>query len=375
MKFLPCASRWQRWLLSLMALASLLSVQAAHAHLMVAQRGTLNIVGTGGYVVMALPVDAFTGVDDDGDGRMSITEMRAHAPQIEAQVFQGLQLIGDTGPRPLQGLMLNLSPDDNTPTAPAQHLVVLGRFLLDGGAPTAGLKFRFTLFGKDSQAQQQRITVTHGAQKQQLTLAPGREEARVFPSVLTVIIDNARLGAEHVLSGWDHLLFLLVVLATGWGFRQILLALTCFTLGHGITLAASALWGFGVPATIVEPTIAATIVGLALFDRYSQGRSQPWPPALRCGVIFVCALIHGLGFAGAMTALGVDAEHRTLSVLGFNAGIEAGQLAVALFAAGVMFGIKRVKGSGGVVLTTRFASVVGMVAGTVWLVERLVVSV
>lgn len=297
MKSWSFISRWKRCLLSLMALACLLNVQAAHAHLMVAQRGTLNIVGTGGYVVMALPVDAFTGVDDDGDGRMLIAEMRAHTRQIEAQVFQGLQLMGDTGPRPLQGLMLNLSPDDNT-----------------------------------------------------------------------------RLGAEHVLSGWDHLLFLLVVLATGWGFRQILLALTCFTLGHGITLAASALWGFGVPATIVEPTIAATIVGLALFDRVSQGRSQPWPPALRCGVIFVCALIHGLGFAGAMTALGVDAEHRILSLLGFNAGIEAGQLAVALLAAGVMFGIKRVKGSGGVALTTRFASVVGMVAGTVWLVERLVVS-
>ena len=73
-------------------------------------------------------------------------------------------------------------------------------------------------------------------------------------------------------------------------------------------------------------------------------------------------------------ALGVDTEHRILSLLGFNAGIEAGQLAVALLAAGVMFGIKRVKGSGGVVLTTRFASLVAMVAGTVWLVERLVVS-
>ena len=96
---------------------------------MVAQRGTLNFVGTGGFVVMSLPVDAFTGVDDDGDGRMSMAEMSAHSSDIEAQVVRGLQLIGDCGPHPLEALMLNLSPDDNTPTAPAAHLVVLGRFL------------------------------------------------------------------------------------------------------------------------------------------------------------------------------------------------------------------------------------------------------
>lgn len=368
-----------RWLLCLLALTCLMNLSAAEAHLMVAQRGTLNIVGSGGYVVMALPVDAFTGVDDDGDGRMSIAEMRAHASHIEAQVFQGLTLFGDSEPRPLQGLMLNLSPDDHAPLESARHLVVLGRFQLDAGAPTAGLTLRFTLFGKDAQARRHSITIIHGAQKQQLVLTPGREQARLFPSASRVIFDNARVGAEHVVSGWDHMLFLLLVLATGWGFRQIALALTCFTLGHGITLAASALWGLSVPSSIVEPTIAATIVGLALFDRYvdhhARARSRPWSPALRLGVIFICALIHGLGFAGAMTALGVDAEHRLLSLLGFNAGIEAAQLAVALVAAAALLGIKGMTGTGGVAPTTRFASNVAMVVGCVWLVERLVVIV
>ncbi len=68
----------------------------------------------------------------------------------------------------------------------------------------------------------------------------------------------------------DHLLFLLVVLvvpAKGWGWRHTVLALTCFTVGHAITLAAVALGGLSVSARIVEPTIAATIVGIALFDR------------------------------------------------------------------------------------------------------------
>ena len=79
----------------------------------------------------------------------------------------------------------------------------------------------------------------------------------------------------HVLGGLDHLLFLLVVLATGWAWRSALLALTCFTAGHAATLAAVALGGVTAPAHMVEPAIAATIVGMALFDRWSRQRPQP----------------------------------------------------------------------------------------------------
>jgi hydrogenase/urease accessory protein HupE len=301
--------------------------------------------------------------------------MRAHSRDIAIQVEAGLQLIGDAGPRPLEGLLLNLSPDDNTPTAPARHLVVMGRFALaDVASSASGLKVRLSLFGKTKESQRQEITITRGAEKQKMVLAPGREQRELLPSAWAVLVDNTMLGAEHVLSGLDHLLFLLVVLATGWGLRQIALALTCFTLGHATTLTASALWGLSVPSNIVEPAIAATIIGMALFDRWSQSRPRPWPPAFRLGLIFACALIHGLGFAGALADLGLDSNHRLLSLAGFNAGIEAGQLAIALLAAAVMFGIKRFNGASGLVLTTRLASLVAMVAGSVWLVQRLVAS-
>ncbi len=138
------------------------------------------------------------------------------------------------------------------------------------------------------------------------------------------------LGAEHVLGGLDHMLFLLVVLATGWGWRHTALALTVFTAGHAISLAAVAIGGFSAPAHIVEPAIAATIVGMALFDRWSHARSQPLAPAWRLALVFGCALIHGLGLAGALTRLGLDSTNRLLSLVGFNAGIEAAQLGVAL---------------------------------------------
>ncbi len=355
------------------ALLGLFAWPAANAHLMVAQHGTLNIVGNGAFMVLSLPVSSFTGVDDDGDGALSLAEMRAHAADIQAQVRRGAVLSDAQGARPLEGLMLNLSPPDDRPTAPASQLVVMGRFALD--SQTDGLTFEVSLFGKGSAEQAQEITVSRGPEKQRMLLAPGRDQREILPAAWSVLVDHVALGAEHVLSGFDHLLFLLVVLATGWSLRQTVLALSCFTVGHFITLAGSAWLGWAVPASIVEPAIAATIVGLALFDRWSAGRAQPAPATLRLALIFGAALIHGLGFAGALTDLGLDSDHQLPSLAGFNIGIEAGQLAVALLATTLMAAITRLAGGRAMTLTTRLASYLGMVAGSVWLVQRVLVAV
>jgi hypothetical protein len=357
------------WLRRLATVAALLFGTSVQAHLMVAQRGTLNIVGDGAYMVMSLPVSAFKGVDDDGDGRLSLAEGNAHIRELEAQVRDGVKLLGPRGALPLEGLMITLSPPDNAPSAPAAHLVVVGRYAL--GPAADGLSMRLSLFGTSSAEQTQEITVTRGVERQRLVLAPGREQRELLPPAWDVFVDHARLGAAHVLGGMDHLLFLLVVLATGWRLRQTLLALTCFTAGHAITLAASAWGGWGAPSSVVEPAIAATIVGMVLFDRWSQRRPRPLPASVRLALVFACSLVHGLGLAGALTDLGLDREHLLLSLAGFNAGIEAAQLAVAVLAAGLMSGVLRLKGPAGLALTTRLASLSAFAAGSVWLVQRV----
>ena len=364
---------WRRCIAAAgLALMTLLALPAAHAHLMVAQRGTLNLVDDGGYVVMSVPVSAMRGVDDDGDGRLSLTELRAHALSIEAQVQTGLQLVSDTGPLPLQGLMLNLSPDDGAVGEPAAHLVVMGRFALADGSPPAvsQLQLRFNLFGQTADSQQQTVTVSRGSEAQLLVLRPGHESAGLFPSAWTVLRSNAALGAAHVLGGLDHLLFLLVVLATGWGWRRAAMALTVFTAGHAVTLVAVVIGGFSAPARLVEPAIAATIVGMALFDRWSQARPQPLAPAWRLGLVFGCALIHGLGLAGALTSLGLDPSSGLLSLVGFNLGIEAAQLGVAVLAGALVVAVRHWRGPLGVLLATRTASYTAIVAGSVWLAQR-----
>ena len=145
---------------------------AAQAHLMVAQRGTLNLVGDGAFMVLSLPVSAFTGVDDDHDGQWSPAELAAHRASVEAQVQRGVHLMADGHALPLQGLLLQLSPDDQAAQGIARQVVVLGRFAL--GAQRSGLTLKLGLFGTKADEQAQLITVSLGDQAQRLLLTPAR---------------------------------------------------------------------------------------------------------------------------------------------------------------------------------------------------------
>lgn len=99
------------------------------------------------------------------------------------------------------------------------------------------------------------------------------------------------MGAEHVLQGLDHLLFLLFVLAAGWHWRTLFAVLTCFTAGHALTLVLSVWVGWSVPSSIVEPAIAATIVGMMLFDFWSRSCIRFQANVGRLALVFLCALI------------------------------------------------------------------------------------
>lgn len=133
------------------------------------------------------------------------------------------------------------------------------------------------------------------------------------------------LGVEHILVGIDHVLFVLgLVLLVGWR-RRLLLAITGFTLAHSLTLAASTLGWAALPQGPVEACIALSIVLLAVelvHERPTLTRRVP-------GVVaFAFGLLHGFGFAGALQEIGVAPDRAWLSLLGFNLGVEAGQLLI-----------------------------------------------
>ena len=342
-----------RWLWVLLWSAGF-GITGAHAHLLPAQKGTLNLVSDTAYMVLSVPVSALRGVDDDGDGALSSVELGSHVAAIEAQVQAGVQLLDGGDAAPLRLLMLDRAPAaDGRLDAAASHLVILGRFQLPtrpgaaadaGGLDVRGLALHFTLFGSGADEQVQDWTVTRQEETHWLRFVKGRDTQALLPGPWTVWIEYIAAGAYHVISGVDHVLFLLLVLSAARSIGSVLGALSCFTLGHAVTLFASAWGGVLVSERIVEPAIAATIVGLAIFDVWTRKRGWTQANAWRLVLVFLCAMLHGLGLAGALTDLTQwlpGSLSWNLALAGFNVGIELAQIGVAAAAALLALAVRR----------------------------------
>ena len=133
------------------------------------------------------------------------------------------------------------------------------------------------------------------------------------------------LGIEHILTGYDHLLFLLVLILRGGGLVQLLKIITAFTLAHSVTLGLAAFDVVQLPGALVEAVIALSIAYVAaenLFPKYAISR--------RWAVSFLFGLVHGFGFSSVLREIGLPKENLLWSLLNFNLGVEAGQAAMIL---------------------------------------------
>jgi len=173
-------------------------------------------------------------------------------------------------------------------------------------------------------------------------LTPGAPGFTVVaaPGALEVAKTYFALGVEHILLGIDHLLFVLGLLFLVGSWRRLIGTVTAFTVAHSITLAAATLGLVHVPQKPVEAAIALSIVFVAADilradgGRESLTRRAPWV------VAFVFGLLHGLGFAGALSEVGLPEHAVPLALAFFNVGVEAGQL---LFIAAVFVVLRLMK--------------------------------
>lgn len=156
---------------------------------------------------------------------------------------------------------------------------------------------------------------------------------KASPGAFEVVQTYTVLGIEHILTGFDHLCFVLALVLIVRGTRRLIWTVTAFTLAHSITLALATLEVVDVPGPPVEAVIALSIVFIASeIVQQQRGREglaakQPWL------VAFVFGLLHGLGFAGALAEVGLPQNSIPLALLFFNIGVEIGQL---LFIAAVL---------------------------------------
>ena len=173
-----------------------------------------------------------------------------------------------------------------------------------------------------------------------------------------------KLGNQHILSGYDHLLFLAGLFLAAATARQLIALLTAFTLAHSISLALVVAAGVHLRASIVEPLIAASIAWVGVENLLCRGYRRRWL------VVFGFGLIHGFGFAGALTDLGFGSTsmHVAKTLFFFNAGVESGQLLVA---AAILPLLWMMSGPMWQAKLQPLCSAVIAMAGGYWMVTRL----
>lgn len=291
------------------------------------KQGSVNVVGNNAYIVMTVPVSALAGFDDNQDGMIDVPELVGHGEALRAQVLERFGVTDDRQ-APTGSITWLLTPNTgDTAQAPSSYLLAMQS--LSFASPPGNLRIRYELFGTAGNDRQLALTATRGTEREVVVLTPGHGQSRLFRGGLEVFADFVRIGARHILGGWDHLAFLLTIVAAGAGVRCWFSVITSFTIAHSVTLALS-IWGvLRLPSAIVEPAILASIVVMGVDAIRNRHRGL----GVRAAMVFACGLIHGLGFASAIAGTGIDERHRLQSLAGFNVGIELGQ---ALFVGGAL---------------------------------------
>ena len=174
-----------------------------------------------------------------------------------------------------------------------------------------------------------------------------------------------RLGFEHIVpQGYDHMLFVLGLFFLGITWRKLIAQTTVFTVAHAITLYLSTQGIFSLPNWLVEPAIAFSIMFIALENIF-----KPKLSAFRLVVVFCFGLVHGLGFASGLKALQLPRHEFIMGLLGFNFGVDFGQLFV-IFLAFLIFGWARNKTWYFQRIAVPGSAVIAL-TGAVWAVQRI----
>ena len=150
-------------------------------------------------------------------------------------------------------------------------------------------------------------------------------------------LDYVGLGYIHILpKGLDHILFVLGLFLLSKKFKPLLWQVTAFTLAHTITLALSIYGVISVSSLIIEPLIALSIAYVGIENMLTR-ELKPW----RVAIVFLFGLLHGMGFAGVLTELGLPESQFVTALITFNVGVELGQLSVILLAFLAVFWLRK----------------------------------
>jgi len=291
-------------------------------------------------------LDADMRIDDDGDGALTWAEVRAHEAQVRTTLIDALHLTRDDAACPLilGDLALIEHSDGRYVRFPWR-----AECARDAGA----FHIEYLLFFARDPQHRAVVHVMQGDVERtdvwtaaQHTLTFVARESETGGAVAMI-----RQGIEHILSGLDHVLFLLALLlpsvlrsrdepsSIGRQLRAVLVdvlkVVTAFTVAHSLTLALSALGLVSMSAAVIEPAIAASVLIAALDNLWPVFGDDRW------SIGFALGLLHGFGFSSALSDLGLSGAALLRGLFSFNLGVELGQLAIVLAFVPVAFLLRK----------------------------------
>ena len=319
-------------------------------------------------------LDFAIGLDADGNGELTWGEVRARHSDIAAYALARLAVQGDGTPCSIEPGAQAI--DDHTDGAYS----VLPLVIRCAKSPTQ-LTLGYTLFA-DLDPQHRGLLKLQAAGLTRTAVLGPQAATQTFElgqsNLFAQFIDYAREGVWHIWIGFDHILFLLSLLlpavlvwrARRWqsvarfadAFWDVFRIVTAFTVAHSITLTLATLGVIELPSRAVESAIAASVVLAALNNVWPLLHRRRWTVAFGFG------LIHGFGFASVLADLGLPRDALALALVGFNLGVEAGQLAIVLVFLPLAYSLRRTVFYRRAVMVG--GSLVIAALALVWLVER-----
>ena len=324
-------------MMRVLALLLLLASYAAEAHKPSDSYLRLKIDGaqvTGQWDIALRDLEQAIGLDTNGDGEITWGEVRARQSDIAAYALARLSFSGDAKNCPLR--VTGHEVDHHSDGA----YEVL-RFAADCSIAPAAIEIGYKLFFDFDAQHKGLLNLEYQGRIQSLVFTPEQSQQRFVlgeMSPFRQFLSYGREGVWHIWIGYDHILFLLSLLLPavllrerrhwlpvarfGDAFWDVLKIVTSFTVAHSITLSLAALGVISLPSRLVESAIAASVVLAALNNLIPLVGGRRWV------VAFAFGLIHGFGFASVLTELGLPRDALVLALVGFNLGVEAGQLSI-----------------------------------------------
>ena len=317
------------WLLLVFQMTAL-AHKASDSYLVVDVKG--NAI-TAQWDIALRDIDFALGLDRDGNAEITWGELRARQSDLSAWSLSRLELTR-SGSCPLQ--VTSLQVDEHTDGG---YAVLHLAGVCPGAAGALGLQYRL-LFDLDSLHRGLvRVTLDGATHTTVISPASGILQFGVAQtSRWAQFKQYLNEGIWHIWIGFDHILFLLSLLlpavlvlkmrrwqgvnSFGLAFREVLWVITSFTVAHSITLSLAALGLVSLPSRLVESAIALSVVLAAANNLWPVVEHRRWLVAFGFG------LIHGFGFASVLAELGLPTDALALSLFGFNAGVEVGQMAI-----------------------------------------------